>query len=483
MPIARLAARVVLVAVVVAVCSGSLSALGGAQTVPGGTIVLTSQDPWVLNSNNPVQMGLRVRSSVPAQDLLVHLAVYTESDQSSLASRDEFDATLRGQFAGLNELAPITFSLNPIRTGHGLVDFYVAGSELSGHIPANTPSDRVFQLPCPPRYGGCGGVYPLQVSLEDISTGLSIDSFTTYLIVVPSKVAPQSRLRFAFVVPVGAALALGTLGQPSVPTATTAEIDILSREEALSPDVPVTVDLYGQTLLALARSRQGLALVSRIALGGLDNLVPAPFSDVDPTTLTRVGLGDDLKSQFVRAEGVFARVLHASGRSDVYIATSPVGPRGLATLASDGITAIVVPQSNLRSLETAQAATVQWPYTLSAPFRIAGSKVEGLQADPGLQSHLDGAADPVLRAQQLLADLAEIYYDSPGYPLARGWLSSRPSPGTRSRRSSARPCADLARARSSRPCRSPTSSRPCSWEPARCRPWWCPAAQRRYALS
>jgi hypothetical protein len=374
----------------------------------------------VKSSSAPVQLGLIVHSSVAAKDLLVHVALYTEPDQSSLASRDEFEATLKGQLAGLNELAPITFSLNSIRSGHGLVDIYVGGSDLSGSVPAKTPTDRVFQLPCPARYGGCGGVYPLQVSLQDITTGLSLDSFTTYLIVVPSTVAPQRRLRFSFIVPVGSSIALSPAGVPVVPTKTTAQIDNLAREEALSPGVPLTVDLNGQTLLALARSQQPEKLLSKVALGGLSNLVAAPFSNVDPTRLVRSALQNELTGQFLRDEAVFTRVLHLSKPPHVYVATVPVGPRGLVTLAGVGITDVVLGQDNLESVAGNQPSTVQWPYTLSAPFQIAGSTLEGAQADAGLAAHLDGTANPVLRAQQLLADLAEIYFDSPGYPLERG---------------------------------------------------------------
>lgn len=420
-PLVRSAARVGLILVSASFAlGGGMSARAGAQSIPRGVITLTSQDPWVTSSGVPVQLGLSIHSPIAAKDLLVHVALYTEPDQSALASRDEFEATLEGQLTGLNELAPITFSLSSVKSGKGLVDIYVGGSDLSGRIPAKTAGDRVFQLPCPARYGGCGGVYPVQVSLQDISTGLSLDSFTTYLIVVPSKVPPAKRLRFSFVVPVGATVALGPDGVPRLPPISVSQIDNLAREEALSPGVPLTVDLYGQTLLALARSRDHVTLVNKVAYGGLGNLVAAPFSDVDPTRLVRAGLENDLSGQFLRDGAVFARVLHTSGPPHVYIATQPVGPRALATLAAQGITDIVVPQANLESLAGDQAASVEWPYTLSAPFRIAGSTVEGVQADSRLAAHLDGTANPVLRAQQLLADLAEIYFDSPGSSSARG---------------------------------------------------------------
>jgi len=306
-PVARLAARSGLVVLAVLLAAGPAGPAGpaGAQRIPHGVITLTSQNAWVQSSNVPVRLGLNVRSPVAAKDLLVTVALYTEPDQSALASRDEFDATLTGQLAGLNQLALKTFSLRSIRQARGSLSFYVGGSELSDQVPANVPADSVFQLPCPPRYGGCGGVYPLRVSLVDVLSRqpVTIDSFTTYLVVVPSTVASQKRLRFSFVLPVGASVALSATGSPSVPAATLAAVETIARAETSSSSVPLSVDLYGQTLLALAGNKRLLKLVTKIAYGGHDSLIGGPFSDIDPTQLVRAGLERDLASHSLRATG------------------------------------------------------------------------------------------------------------------------------------------------------------------------------------
>ena len=426
MPLGRLTARavlalVVLVALALATTSIGFSCPAGAQALPKGAITLTSQDPWVQSSSVPVRLGLSVRSPIPAKDLLVDLALYTEPDQSALASRYEFDATATGQLAGLNQLALITFSLRSITEAHGSADIYVGGTELSGRVPPKVSPNKVFELPCPPRYGGCGGVYPLQVSLVDVLTGqpVTVDSFTTYLVVVPSKIAPQERLRFSFVVPVGAPVALAPAGRPTVSSETISRIETIAHAEASWPEAPLTVDVYGQSLLALARSPDHAKLVDTLA-SERGTIVDGPFSAVNPTRLIRAGLEDDLADQFDRGNKVFAKVLHVSASSRVYIATSPIGVHGLEALAADGISRIVVPESNLQSLPSAGPAAMQWPYTLSAPFRIQGSTVKGLQADPGLAAHLNGSGNSALRAQQLLADLAELYFDSPDYQQPRG---------------------------------------------------------------
>jgi hypothetical protein len=351
-----------------------------------------------------------VHSSISPSDLLISVALYTEPDGSSLASRDEFDATLAGQLAGLSQLRPYKFSLGSIRNASQSLKIYVAGSGLPGRVPAKVPGNRIFQLPCPQRYGGCGGVYPLQVSLVDTLTGQPLDSFTTYLVVVPSSV----------VLPVGASVALTAAGRPAVSSRTLALLDTIEHSETRWPKALLTVDLYGQTLLALARSTKYSNLVNTLASRDPDTLVDGPFSAVDPTQLIRAGLENDLASQLKLGNEVFTDALHVRGSPRLYVATTPVGTHGLSALAADGVTQIVVPQDNLESLTSDGPAAVQWPYTLSAPFHIAGSTVKGLQADAGLAAHLSGSASSALRAQQLLADLAELYFDSPEYPQLRG---------------------------------------------------------------
>jgi hypothetical protein len=205
-----------------------------------------------------------------------------------------------------------------------------------------------------------------------------------------------------------------------VSSRTLALLDTIEHSETRWPKALLTVDLYGQTLLALARSTKYSNLVNTLASRDPDTLVDGPFSAVDPTQLIRAGLENDLASQLKLGNEVFTDALHVRGSPRLYVATTPVGTHGLSALAADGVTQIVVPQDNLESLTSDGPAAVQWPYTLSAPFHIAGSTVKGLQADAGLAAHLSGSASSALRAQQLLADLAELYFDSPEYPQLRG---------------------------------------------------------------
>jgi hypothetical protein len=348
------------------------------------------------------------------------MALYTEPDGSALASRDEFDATLGNELAGLSQLSLSTFPVGLNSRGGRTVDLYLEGSGIPESIPSNVPADEVFQLPCPRDYGGCDGVYPLQVSLVDTVTGQPVDSFITYLVVVPPMVASQARLRFSLILPVGASVAFAANGKPSLPAGTRSRLETITTLEAAWPGVPLTIDLYGQALLAISETRQDSGLLSNLDSASPDSIVSGPFSAVDPTQLVRAHLMTELAAQFRRSEQVFSTSLRVVSSPGLYVATATIGTRGLAALAADGITQIVVPESNLASLPGSGPASVEWPSTISAPFRIGGFEVEGLQADSGLAAHLTGSGSPALRAQQLLADLAEIYFDSPDFPQSRG---------------------------------------------------------------
>src|SRR5271166_5997149 len=154
-PLGRFTARagLVLFALVAAVGTADFAVPASAQTTGKSAIALVSQDPWVQTSSIPIRLGLRLHSSVPGSDLSVAVALYTEPDGSALASRDEFEATLAGQFAGLSELPQATFAASSLQGGKGSVELYVGGSGLPGRIPKRAPPGQVFQLPCPQRSG------------------------------------------------------------------------------------------------------------------------------------------------------------------------------------------------------------------------------------------------------------------------------------------------------------------------------------------
>jgi hypothetical protein len=395
-----------------------------AQQSAKGIITLTSQSAWVQRSSIPTRLQVNVRSGIAESDLLVSVALYTEPGGSALASRDEFGSTLKGALAGLSQLSLSTFSLASVRKNGGSIDLYVGGSGLPGRVPSKAPSNEVFHLPCAQ---GCDGVYPLQVSLVDTANGQSVDSFTTYLVVVPSSISSQRRLRFSFVVPLGTSLALSTDGASAVSSRAASAVATVADAEVKWPDAPLSVDLYGQMLLALERDQRYAGLSAALTSRGLDKIVTGTFSNINPTELSRVGLGKEVASQLERSEQIFAKVLYDTNLSHIYVATTPVGKRGLKALTSAGITKVVLPESNLASSPAGRPSVAQWPYTLSAPFRISGSSLEGLQADAGLAAHLSGTTSAALGAQQLLADLAELYFDAPESPSSRGVVLVAPS--------------------------------------------------------
>jgi hypothetical protein len=113
----------------------------------------------------------------------------------------------------------------------------------------------------------------------------------------------------------GASVALTAAGRPAVSSRTLALLDTIEHSETRWPKALLTVDLYGQTLLALARSTKYSNLVNTLASRDPDTLVDGPFSAVDPTQLIRAGLENDLASQLKLGNEVFTDALHVRHRS------------------------------------------------------------------------------------------------------------------------------------------------------------------------
>ena len=161
-------------------------------------------------------------------------------------------------------------------------------------------------------------------------------------------------------------------------------------------------------------------LVDTVSYGGLDGLVDGPFSAVDPTQLVRSGLASDLTSQIERGPACSTRCC-APDRPQR--STSPPGP------SARGAWPLLPPTASTTSSSRRQPPVRRrWPacngavavHALGAvPYR--GLHRRGAAGRPGARRRISSDRGArALRAQQLLADLAEIYFDSPDFPLARG---------------------------------------------------------------
>ncbi len=412
-PAARLLAA--WVALVIATLTGPLASSARAASIPAttnavrSTMSLIYQQPWV-ESSAGIRLRLGINSPLPTSRLGLKVILYSEA-----TTRDAFEATLHG--AEPASEVPIdsvpaggTIPLSGIDHG-GKVDLHLPVD--TGSSSGGSTSSPVLSLDCTTY---CPGVYPLEFVLFDTELGTQLASLTTYLVYAP----PQRgalKLDVAMVLPLGYQPALGANGTSLLGNrrlnALTAMGNVL---DAFAPGT-LSVAVHGQLLAALAHDRHAAArgVVARLAhaLGGTtpsEQLVAAPFSAVDPTALAHAGLGAEVATQFGVSRRVDSSTLGLEPPPSPAVNTSPLGPAGLRALAAAGAHELVVPAASLAG--PAPTTTTVTPYRLSPSSPDAGSLV--FAADAGLGARFDATTrDAALAAEQLLAELAVVYFEQP----------------------------------------------------------------------
>jgi hypothetical protein len=146
-----------------------------------------------------------------------------------------------------------------------------------------------------------------------------------------------------------------------------------------------------------------------------------------PINLARWLVTDGLRDHATRVlaigDDATERLLHAPDRSVADLPAWPGSPSDaqVAWLADRGATGVLVPEDELSPLDASA-----FPRSLAAPFSLdygQGRKVTAVQLDTALSAHF-AADDPVLGANQLLADLAVMALDLPA--ISRGVVVAPP---------------------------------------------------------
>ena len=406
------AAGLALAALAVALTCALGPTAARAETAPTSAFVLLGQSPWTSPERPTLTLDL---GGAASGDSLV-VTVYKR-----LTSRSAFEATLASPPTSgvLSRTAAVPVAgLAPVAGG---VELPLAVST-AGATAATTAG---IDLDC--TTGSCSGVYPLVISLET-AAGSPAATLTTYLTYAES--AASTPLRVAAVLPVSspvvpvrgatqAAAVAEPLGRAGV-AGVAAQVQALTDHST----VPVTLDVVPRTLQALAHEPgpAARAVVGQIQALAEDpavhQVLAAPYVPVDATALTGAGLAGELNAQMVRGQAVFTLDhVEADTGPRVWVATGPVGATLGRALLTVGASRVVVPDTDLAPTT---AANLTW----SQPFSLAlghGQQAEAAASDSELTAHFtDDPGDPVLEANQLLADLAFIHYEAPGAASVRG---------------------------------------------------------------
>jgi hypothetical protein len=417
--------------------AGAASTTASASTSTAPPLTLMSQTSWVTPGSS-FDLELRTAApTVPSARLGLSVSVY-----SCLSTISGFDQSVTS--AGGPGGQPISATQTPLAL-HGLPSRQAGSVDLDMPVMVGqsgaTPSSGAFVIQLSASRGQCGaypsGVYPVRVQLVDTSGGAVLGSITTHLVYTSSTVAPQ-RLRVALILPVQAAVTAAhspTLSEltarPSaalapLSAAALAGVSGVVASAARHTAVPVTLEAAGQTLAALSGPAQ------RATVAQLDQMTEAPstyqfasspFVPVNAAALVDAGLATELGLQIARSVQVMDAVItHAASirqpAPDLgpWITNDTLDTGTLTVLDGYGYHQVVLPASAVTTAPT-NGSTAE-PFALTT---ARGSTVDALASNSDLAARFTGSpGDPVLAAHQLVAELAQMYFEKPNSIVPRG---------------------------------------------------------------
>jgi hypothetical protein len=406
------------------VLSSPLVFLAGARatgaTSQAANILSLLEPPGFVTPDQPFSAELGIKTTLERSSLELSITLYEK-----LPNRSELDETLGGTPVGtaLGDSGPVPLTSLPANTrGVNLTLPVSAGG-------STTPGGGPFTADLDCELGSCGGVYPLLVQLTSQASPNVLAHLLTYLIYTDP--GPDSQpLRFGLVVPIAVPSGATTTGGLPKPTPG-AVSDLNSLLFAVSAThVPLTLAPSPATLSELAaerstRSVQTLHSLAALAGSAGRQVLCGPFADVDATQLVVAGLADELSAQVQEGDKTVQGTLGTScGPGGIWVSRATLDQSALNALGSLGYQDVVVPQDAV----TGAAPSATW----SRLFYIGGARSDSLEAktiDPTLSAHLQPAArtNPVLAADQVLAELELIYYEYPGATAPRGVVALAPS--------------------------------------------------------
>lgn len=387
-----------------------------AAATPADSIELAAATPW-LTGNNSFHLAVTVHSPLAANNLSLSLELYPK-----VTGRSDFEQTLSGApVANVLEALPIPLDVLGVQGKAGPTSATVSTTlpVTTGEQAVGTPSPAAptLTLDCDLSPPPCQGVYPLQVSLVNLA-GVPLSSFTTYVVYAPPLQGAMP-LRVGWVLPMTGSPTLAPDGRPSLSTGDEGAVGATAAALDAYPQVGVTVETTGETVESIVETPGALA---RTVAGELRTLagdpshevVDATYAPVDPVEIAQSGLAGELAVQLQAGAGELRRDLSPDVAlpSRPWVLDAPVDPVTLALLAQDGVGEVVLPDTYL--------ASDGWPYTATEPFTLTesapggqGVTVDAIAADSELASHFSNSGNPIEDAEDLLADLAEIFFEAP----------------------------------------------------------------------
>lgn len=399
------------------------------------SLTLLDQSAYVMPAlaGGPARFHIEVGigSGVPS-DAELTVTVY-----KPLQSRGSFEETLSNPPANvLQTLGASALSSLPASSGGGRRLNMAVVPQPSSAAGVQAPT---IDLHCVSLSSRCSGVYPVQVALERPGAAV-LAHFTTYLTYAQGTEDP---LLFAWVLPFAAPvrfrattgpLTQAILAPPEGTLSDLAQLANLMRENA---QVPVTVEAAPETLQVLSGSAAGREADSTLESLSTDESVhqflPQAYVPIDLNGFSAAGVTGEIEAQMAAGAGATPLTLTtepALGKGgSTWVATGAVGTALGNGLRLAGATRVVLPDADLSTGNDSSRATWSQPFELPL---AKGQTVLAAASDGELSAHFSAdPSDPVLAANQLLADLAVIHLVEEPFPAdprgviavpPRGWV-------------------------------------------------------------
>ncbi len=320
-----------------------------------------------------------------------------------------------------NELGGVLYQLDPIPVAQ-LPPFGSGNVAVSLGLPGSNAAHTI----------GISrqGVYPLEVSLTN--TGTATSPFITWIVVVNDAAQPVPEpLRVAWIWQLSAPPA--TLPNGTIDPAVAAQMRAGGRLDRIATLLghngrgpislvitPETVEAWAKLAArdpALARS---LALVRTAARRPSTELLPAPYVPIDIPALEAAGLGGELPREVVAGAKTLQDVLgtpYATGRAAF------VDPADDATV--DRLRTMLVTRVAVRDASLVNVPLTRTPAQAFAVDTSVNPPEEAVATAPFIERLLEGPAAPALKAQRVVASLAEAVFEAPSS--ARGVVIAPPA--------------------------------------------------------
>ena len=365
----------------------TISNLTSANTGLNNVIQIIGQSPTVL-PNQAFSLSLQINSATTSQSIL-DFYLYNKLD-----SRSAYFQSLTTPYGQFETTGPVNVSSDKL-------NFQIA---LNGsYSQINTSTNIYFHLNCT----NCLGVYPLKVALLNPTTR-QIESYViTHITVLPS--TSLSKLNLALVLPF---LYSNSNNVPNSSSyfATTNISEIENELKVLlefkSASVNLNISPEGYRMLQSSSNSSLLALqklLLKTAELGSKSLVENTFAPVNLSQMTDSSLGHNICGQF----GAGLKVLHqiSSNIEPTYVSNNDLSTGILGILSKCNITSLVINNKNL--------VPVSVQYGQSEPFLVANTQITGLESDQQLSHDISITQNPILQADNIIGDLAQLFYDFP----------------------------------------------------------------------